>query len=130
MLYVVLVSNSRNITVSVHILQGIVLDTTSWAVPIGTICNELVTNAIKYAFTTQNTEGSISVTFTDLQTALQLEVSDTGTGLKQPLSQLIEQKTSGGLSLVKDYVDILQGVFESTANTPSGTRYVVRLPFK
>jgi len=80
----------RDLIASVHEEGGtsIALETdidsellpTDRAIPIGLIVNELVTNAIKYAFPGE-TKGTVTVTLKRLPGELHLTVADDGTGL-------------------------------------------------
>jgi len=71
------------------------------AVPCGLLINELVTNALKYAFPDPNQKDKqILVRFTLLDTDnVQLEISDNGTGIQKPV--VWDSVHSLGLYLVK-----------------------------
>jgi PAS domain S-box-containing protein len=77
------------------------------AIPCGLILNELVSNALKYAFP-ENCAGQIQVelraTSEDL---VQLTVSDNGIGI--PAQFDLSQTKSLGLQLVQDFVNQLEG---------------------
>lgn len=77
------------------------------AIPCGLILNELVSNALKYAFPLQQ-KGEIKIDF-DLKTDnyLQLSVKDNGIGISPELD--IDKTTSLGLQLVKALTRQLQG---------------------
>lgn len=92
-------------------------------VPIGLIINELVCNAVKYAFTDdQDNEIRISLYVEDKQYTLQ--VSDNGVGLPDP--QLIEKPGSLGTRLIKSFTDRLDGTL-SVDNT-DGTTVTISWP--
>ena len=78
------------------------------AVPIGLIVNELLTNALKYAFP-EGTKGQISISLKTENNNLQLKVSDNGigkteglkpkgTGFGTQLIQLLTQQLNGTIS--------------------------------
>jgi two-component sensor histidine kinase len=93
-----------------------VLLPTDRAIPVGLIANELVTNAIKYAFP-GGTKGTITVTMKRTSAELRLTVADDGQGLDprrgdsglggrlvdsfaQQLGGKIERKSDGGGTIV------------------------------
>jgi len=90
------------------------------AVPCGLIINELVSNSLKYAFST-NKEGEIQVElYSEDNRGFVLVVADNGVGLSQDFS-LQEPKTFG-LELVKNLaVNQLKGNIKISGN--SGTKF-------
>jgi PAS domain S-box-containing protein len=88
----------------------------AWAVPLGLIINELVTNALKYAFPHKQ-RGDICIHMQMDNSTLTLTVSDTGVGLPETVD-LRHPKTLG-LRLVHSLVQQLQGtiVFRSDCGT-------------
>ena len=79
------------------------------AIPIGLIVNELVTNALKYAFP-EKREGTISIRLTEVEGHLHLKVADDGVGLADSkkiqgtgfgtqLISLLTQQMDGKMSL-------------------------------
>ena len=83
-----------------------VLLPTDRAIPIGLIVNELVTNAVKYAFPAQ-TEGTVMVTLKRVPGELRLTVADDGKGLDP-------QRADSGLGgrLVEGFAQQLGGQVE------------------
>jgi anti-sigma regulatory factor (Ser/Thr protein kinase) len=65
------------------------------AVPLGLIVNELITNAVKYAFP-DGRKGTIRVSLSEFGTRLRLSVRDDGVGLRAPV-----QGTGLGFHLVE-----------------------------
>jgi two-component sensor histidine kinase len=53
---------------------------TDWAIPVGLMVNELVTNAVKYAFP-GDTKGTVLVTLKRVPGELHLTVADNGQGV-------------------------------------------------
>jgi len=103
---------------------GVELDLDT-AIPSGLIVNELVSNAIKYAF--PDNSGTVLI---QLQCCRENEyefiVADNGRGMPEGFD--IEQLNSLGLQLVKGLVEEqLDGTLELQQNVP-GTRWIVRFP--
>lgn len=72
------------------------------AVPLGLIINELISNALKYAFAPEE-QGQISIRLNKNQNNYQLQVADTGKGLPKDF----DKKQSMGMRLVHILVDQL-----------------------
>jgi two-component system, sensor histidine kinase PdtaS len=95
------------------------------AVPVGLIINELLTNALKYAFPDERT-GTVSVRFTREAEGFCLRVTDDGVGMAP------DRPANGsglGQRLVRSMVTQLEGSYaiEPDAGTP-GTVATVRFP--
>ncbi len=78
-----------------------------YAIPCGLIVNELVTNAVKYAFPTSNSENKIIVRLEQRKQTLMLEVIDNGIGL--PEEVLSDRSRHLGLQLVEILAQQLGG---------------------
>ena len=93
--------------------------------PIGLIINELLTNALKYAFLDERS-GTVKVRFRREQDAFCLLVQDDGVGMS------FERTPSGsglGQRLVRSMVAQLQGTHEITPDQGApGTVVTVRFP--
>lgn len=74
-------------------------------VPLGLITNELMSNALKYAFPNQQ-NGKIILEIHQDDDQVVLEVSDNGIGI--PFTELPERSTSLGMQLVKSFAEKLQ----------------------
>jgi len=84
------------------------------ALPLGLILNEMVSNAIKFAFP-YSTEDCISVRFFIMSNGeICLEVKDNGRGLPDGFS--MNNKTSFGMLLIKGLTDQLDGDFSIENN--------------
>ena len=91
------------------------------AVPCGLIINEIVTNAIKYAFpATQRGEISIHA-HANSENNLALTIGDNGIGLKPDYDP--ETSKSLGLRLVKSLTEQLQGKLDIISSQNSGTKF-------
>ena len=87
----------------------------STIVPVGLIINELITNSMKYAFTDRSA-GKISVSLTEEESRLVLNVNDNGIGYDP------SKKRSGsfGHTLIKALTRQLEGVIQ--IDTTNGTK--------
>jgi two-component sensor histidine kinase len=94
------------------------------AIPCGLILNEIISNALKYAFKNKK-NGIINVSFTDLHHNKKhkfiLTVSDNGSGFKLPTS--IEDASTLGLQLIHSLVEQLDG--EINIESKNGTRFSI-----
>lgn len=92
-------------------------------VPIGLIINELVTNAMKYAYVNRD-NGMLSVSLKNNENAYDIEVMDDGIGIEQ--SQKISKRVGIGSQLIKSFCDKLdaQYLLEST----NGTKVNIIIP--
>jgi two-component system, sensor histidine kinase PdtaS len=94
------------------------------AIPLGLLINELVTNAVKYAY--PDGSGEIEVSAREIDGYLHVEVSDHGTGLPEGFD--IEQpRASLGFKVVTGMVRQLHGHLK-IANDRKGTRFLLDLP--
>jgi two-component sensor histidine kinase len=98
--------------------QDVPLSSTQ-AVPIGLIINELVENALKYAFPDER-GGDIRVEFEALGDILVLTVADNGIGMSPT------RKTGGGTRIIGSLVQQLGGQLEQGAGP--GTTVAARFP--
>ena len=90
------------------------------AVPCGLIINEIITNAIKYAFH-PGERGQISIqASSDDEDSLILSIADNGIGLKPDSHKSCK---SLGLQLVKNLTEQLQGQYEITTEPDTGTKF-------
>ena len=93
------------------------------AIPCGLIVNELITNAVKYAFP-RGRRGSIRVALHAHDHHIMLSVADNGVGFPHSLD--FRNAPSLGLQLVTTLVDQIQGHIELTAG--QGTKFTVTFP--
>ena len=90
------------------------------AIPCGLIVNELVTNALKYAFP-EGRSGTITVTMRQSDDRYELTVSDNGVGM--PANFNLEETESLGLQLVNMLAHQLDGTV--TMDVSQGTRFTI-----
>ncbi|MBC6981304.1 sensor histidine kinase [Caulobacter sp. 17J80-11] len=95
--------------------------TTDRAVPVALLVNELVTNAVKYAYPNG---GPVEVLLSADGERLTLEVADRGVGLPPDLD-LSEPRESLGMRVVSGLVRQLGAEFEARDNAP-GARFVLK----
>ncbi|MGD1856221.1 MAG: sensor histidine kinase [Leptolyngbyaceae cyanobacterium] len=96
------------------------------AVPCGLIINELVSNALKYAFP-QHQTGEVNITISKKANQdLILTVSDNGIGL--PAEVNIEQTATMGLRMVKALIQQISGSL--IVNREAGTSFQIIFPQK
>lgn len=95
------------------------------AIPLGLMINELVTNAIKYAYPEGG--GEINIFAREIDGHLQVEVSDQGIGLPDGFD-LDKPRASLGFKVIAGMVRQLQGRLSFASNKPKGTRFVLDLP--
>lgn len=96
-------------------IDPIVLDVES-VVPLGLIINELITNALKYAFPS-NRSGTIQVRLKEAANALQLNVQDDGIGIAN--LEEVEEGDSFGYNLINAFKQKLEA--ELSINNQQGT---------
>ncbi|MEY3236082.1 MAG: hypothetical protein RI883_183 [Bacteroidota bacterium] len=90
------------------------------AIPCGLLVNELITNAIKYAFIERN-EGEIFIGLKEKKDIIELRIEDNGIGL--PPNFEILKSNSLGLQLVSTLVEQLDG--EINIINGKGTKYLI-----
>lgn len=93
-------------------------------IPIGLILNELITNALKYAFNEKN-EGLLSIKLKEISNIILLEVKDNGRGL--PESFNIDASESLGFKLINSFAKKLNASFEIN-RLPYGTLVRIKIP--
>ena len=115
-------SESRNIDLDFKIDESILLDIDT-VISLGLIINELISNAIKYAFIDKD-NGRISIkAINDLDNNLVLTISDNGKGLEAGFE--LEKAKTLGLKLVKNLINQLRGKLEIVKNL--GTTFKITL---
>jgi two-component system, sensor histidine kinase PdtaS len=95
------------------------------AIPLGLLINELVTNAVKYAYPEGG--GVIEVNAREVDEHLHVEVSDQGIGLPDGFD-IDQPQLSLGFKVVAGMVRQLQGHLTVTSNNPRGAHFLIDLP--
>jgi two-component sensor histidine kinase/putative methionine-R-sulfoxide reductase with GAF domain len=109
---------------TLHCYSDPMLLSADHAIPLGLLINELVTNAVKYAYTEGS--GEIAVSAREIHGHLHVEISDHGAGLPEGFD--IEQpRASLGFKVVTGMVRQLQGHL-TIANNRKGARFLLDLP--
>lgn len=98
----------------------------SQAVALGLVANELITNAVKYAFP-DDRDGTIRVAFARAGDEFRLAVEDDGVGLSAQPAPATEAGAGTGQRLVRALTLQLRGRFECLPRTP-GTAAIVTFP--
>lgn len=91
-------------------------------IPLGLILNELITNALKYAFPNQRS-GTINVLIKEVNDHLQLEVADNGIGMDP--SVIKETRKNFGYRLINTFKVQLKSSLEIDGQ--NGTRVVMKI---
>lgn len=95
------------------------------AIPLGLLINELVTNAVKYAY--PDAPGVIRVSAREIGKRIQVIVSDEGIGL--PAGFNIDQpRPNLGFKVVTSLLRQLNGHLKITSNEPKGASFELDLP--
>jgi|GEM_PF-1930972 len=94
------------------------------SVPLGLIMNEVMINALKYAFEKQD-RGTITISCkAEADDQLMLRIADNGVGLPKPFDSL--EADSLGFRIIRELTRQLKGTVSCEVN--NGTIYVFRIP--
>lgn len=93
-------------------------------IPLGLVINELISNALKYAFTNQSS-GAIDILLKSSDKTLTLSVVDNGKGLPKDFS--VEQVSSLGFRLIKAFSDKLKADL-NISSSDEGTKISLTIP--
>ena len=104
-------------------IESLVLDVDTM-IPIGLTLNELISNALKYAFVNQS-GGMVYVDLKSQNGLLKISVADNGVGL--PSSFNVDTATSMGYQLINDFVRKLKGKLKIISN--DGTQVSLEIPY-
>jgi two-component system, sensor histidine kinase PdtaS len=95
------------------------------AIPLGLLINELVTNAIKYAY--PGGDGAIGVAAREIDGHLHVEVSDEGIGLPDGFA-IDQPRASLGFKVIAGMARQLQGHLTIASNHSKGAHFLLDLP--
>jgi two-component system, sensor histidine kinase PdtaS len=118
----------ENLSIDIQISDNLNMNPSREAMPIGRICNELLMNALKYAFEPNFIGGHITISLKESEKEYQFDLTDNGQGMSTPLSIQLEKKPFGGLFLVNSFAETLRGQFTTSAVVPTGTQHTIVFP--
>jgi two-component sensor histidine kinase len=95
------------------------------AIPLGLLINELVTNAVKYAYPEGG--GVIEVSAREIKGHLRVEVSDQGIGLPEGFT-VDQPRGSLGFKVISGMLRQLHGQLTIVSNSPKGAHFRLDLP--
>jgi two-component sensor histidine kinase len=95
------------------------------AIPLGLLVNELVTNAVKYAY--PKGRGTIEVSAREVGGHLHVEVSDQGIGLPEGFA-IDQPRASLGFKVISGMARQLKGHLTITSGHPNGAHFLLDLP--
>lgn len=95
------------------------------AIPLGLLVNELVTNAVKYAYV--DGPGVIRVDAREIDGHLLVEISDEGTGLPDGF-EINQPRNSLGFRVIIGLVRQLLGELKVSKNIPRGALFTIKFP--
>ena len=110
---------------TLHCHADSMLLTADHAIPLGLLINELVTNAVKYAYPEGG--GVIEVSAREIDEHLHVRVTDQGIGLP-PGFDIDQPQTSLGFKVIAGMVRQLQGHLTITSGNPKGAHFLLDLP--
>jgi len=102
-------------------IDEIVLDVDT-VIPLGLVLNELISNALKYAF--PDGSGKIHVTIKESSDGLLLSVRDNGIGMHDP--DKTKQNDSFGYDLINSFVEKMDGELEILVNQGTEVRALLK----
>ncbi|HTF17865.1 MAG TPA: tetratricopeptide repeat protein [Chryseolinea sp.] len=94
------------------------------AIPMGLILNELISNALKYAYETQPNP-ALNINVRLQHNHMHIDLSDNGIGLP---ATAVEQPDSFGLRMVNMLIRQLKGSIDTSVN--NGTHYSLKIPIQ
>ena len=120
---------TSNLVSSYRINEEVILDTNfeevdlvlDQAIPCGLLVNELVTNALKYAWK-KGEAGTITMALEEKEGVIHLEIADDGIGLPVKFEEM--KSDTLGLQLVVTLVEQLDG--EINVDIQNGTKYLIK----
>lgn len=95
------------------------------AIPLGLLVNELVTNAVKYAYV--DGPGVIKVDAREIDGKLLVEISDEGLGLPEGF-EIDQPRKSLGFRVVHGLIRQLMGELKISKNIPRGALFTITFP--
>ena len=103
-------------------IESMVLDVDT-VIPLGLILNELITNALKYAFPSGH--GNIHVKISESSQGLLLSVKDNGIGMRNPHG--VKVGDSFGFNLIDAFAEKLDGVLDIVIDQGTEVRLLLKV---
>lgn len=130
------IARQKEVTIKVFIDEALSVEADEHM--LGTVVRNLVANAIKFS----NREGTIHLRCEQLETSLQVSVSDTGIGMSKPVQENLfqvdqkqtslgtagEKGTGLGLILCKEFIERHGGQIYVESELGKGTTFTFTLP--
>ncbi len=118
---------SESSDISINIDAEPIQLTIGQAIPCGLILNELITNAYKHAFSSQQ-KGEIDISFSRNGNIITLTVEDNGKGMHEEVS--LENPRSLGLQIIRTLAKQLEGKAGFAAGKGSGTKFTLEFEYR
>ncbi len=115
-----------NIFVQIDVSVSNIFGVAETATSCGLIINELLTNALKYAFPRGKSNGKITVSMNQRDDSIELIVSDNGVGLPEDFD--IEQSHTLGLQLVNSLIEKIDGTLKIVSENGTTFQINFKLP--
>ncbi|MDF3818620.1 PAS domain S-box protein [Leptospira sp. 96542] len=97
------------------------------ALPLGLVLNELLTNALKYAYP-GDSGGEVRIHLTEHQNNVNLTVSDDGCGLPEEVN--INKGNHFGYELIRSLTSQIKGIFSSVSKAGEGLTVIIAFPLQ
>jgi two-component system, sensor histidine kinase PdtaS len=104
------------------VCENVLLDVDK-AIPVGLIINELVSNAMKYAFINQPNP-ILTIQLQQKEDQMNIKIADNGSGMALPVEDI--STNSFGLKMVSTLVKELKGTLQT--QTENGTIFIIQFP--
>ena len=100
-----------------------------FAVPLGLIINEIMTNALRHAFGPSNPAPRINLELEINRGIMELRLEDNGKGVDDAQGNKTDDEKGLGLKLIPVLVSQLQGEYTLQSDLDSGTIFELRFPY-
>ena len=117
--YLIMQHNAKNIRYKIE-TNNILLDANT-AIPLGLLCNEIISNSMKHAFPNQE-YGFINILLQQIDSSYLLTISDDGVGFSH--QDFSNQTTNLGIELIESLVKQIAGKLDIQSD--NGAIYMIR----